>query len=62
MVAGEDHDFHFRTCREGPVAFLDVPTMLYQVGGSDRLSRHGHMGAEAARRAAAFLTPLVGAG
>lgn len=42
-VAGEDHDFHFRTCREGPVAFLDVASIQYQVGMPDRLSKHSLM-------------------
>jgi GT2 family glycosyltransferase len=37
--AGEDHDFHLRTCREGPVAFIDLPTMSYQRGLADRLTR-----------------------
>jgi GT2 family glycosyltransferase len=36
--SGEDYDFHFRTCREGPVAFLDAPTIQYQLGMDDRLT------------------------
>jgi len=40
-VSGEDHDFHLRTCREGPVAFIDLATIQYQRGMPDRLSRHG---------------------
>lgn len=39
-LAGEDHDFHFRICREGPVALLDVSSIQYQVGMPDRLSQH----------------------
>jgi len=39
-LAGEDHDFHFRVCREGPVALLDVSSIQYQVGMPDRLSQH----------------------
>jgi glycosyltransferase involved in cell wall biosynthesis len=39
--AGEDYDFHLRTCRFGPVAFIDLPTINYEVGGADALSRHG---------------------
>jgi glycosyltransferase involved in cell wall biosynthesis len=36
---GEDYDFHLRTCREGPVALLDVPCVRYRVaGGADQLS------------------------
>ncbi|WP_431281322.1 glycosyltransferase [Humitalea sp. 24SJ18S-53] len=37
--AGEDHDFHLRTCEAGPVGLFDAPTIQYQVGGQDRLSR-----------------------
>jgi glycosyltransferase involved in cell wall biosynthesis len=39
FATGEDYEFHFRTCREGPVAFIDVPTIQYQVGMADRLTR-----------------------
>jgi hypothetical protein len=39
--AGEDYDFHLRTCKFGPVAFLDFPTINYEVGGADALSRYG---------------------
>lgn len=38
-VAGEDYDFHLRTCREGPVAFADVVSIRYQLGMSDRITR-----------------------
>lgn len=41
-LAGEDYDFHLRTCREGPVAFLDLPAIQYQVDGADRLSRFSY--------------------
>ena len=37
--AGEDYDFHLRTCREGPVAFADLATIHYQRGMPDRLTR-----------------------
>jgi glycosyltransferase involved in cell wall biosynthesis len=37
-VAGEDFDFFLRVCREGPVAFSDVPTVIYQVGEADQLT------------------------
>ena len=40
LIAGEDYDFHLRTCRSGPVAFIDVPTIQYQIGFADRLSQH----------------------
>jgi GT2 family glycosyltransferase len=42
-LAGEDHDFHFRVCREGPVALLDVSSIQYQLGMPDRLSQHKMM-------------------
>ena len=37
--AGEDYPFHLRTCRAGPVAFADIPTICYQRGTPDRLTR-----------------------
>jgi glycosyltransferase involved in cell wall biosynthesis len=42
-VAGEDFDFFLRVCREGPVAFSDVPTVLYQVGEADQLTHSSKM-------------------
>jgi GT2 family glycosyltransferase len=36
---GEDYDFHLRTCREGPVAFVDIVSIRYQLGLADRLTR-----------------------
>jgi hypothetical protein len=39
FATGEDYEFHFRTCREGPVAFLDAPTIQYQIGMADRLTQ-----------------------
>jgi glycosyltransferase involved in cell wall biosynthesis len=36
--SGEDYDFHLRTCREGPVAFIDVSSISYQVGMPDQLT------------------------
>lgn len=38
-VSGEDYDFHLRTCRAGPVAFLDAATIRYQVDSADQLTR-----------------------
>jgi glycosyltransferase involved in cell wall biosynthesis len=38
QVSGEDFDFYLRTCREGPVAFTDLATMVYQTGLPDRLT------------------------
>jgi glycosyltransferase involved in cell wall biosynthesis len=37
-VAGEDFDFFLRVCREGPVAFADVPTVSYRIGHPDQLT------------------------
>jgi glycosyltransferase involved in cell wall biosynthesis len=37
--AGEDHEFHLATCRGGRVAYADVPTILYEVGADDALTR-----------------------
>jgi len=40
--AGEDYDLHLRTCREGPVAFLNVSSIRYQIGASDALTNPSH--------------------
>ena len=34
--AGEDYEFHLRTCRQGPVGYLDVSSITYQRGRSDQ--------------------------
>jgi glycosyltransferase involved in cell wall biosynthesis len=36
--AGEDYDFHLRTCREGVVAFADVVSIRYVMGLPDQLT------------------------
>ena len=36
---GEDHEFHLATCRAGRVAYADLPTILYEVGAEDALTR-----------------------
>lgn len=36
---GEDYPFHLRTCRLGPVGYLDVASIRYQRGFPDRLTR-----------------------
>ena len=41
--SGEDYDFHFRTCRVGKVAYLDVPSIRYQVGAADQLTEKKYM-------------------
>ncbi|HEY3704759.1 MAG TPA: glycosyltransferase family 2 protein [Terracidiphilus sp.] len=40
LLSGEDYDFHFRTCKWGKVCFVDVPSTMYQVDSSDRLSHY----------------------
>jgi glycosyltransferase involved in cell wall biosynthesis len=35
---GEDYDFHLRTCREGPVGFIDLSSAEYRIGMPDRLT------------------------
>ena len=35
---GEDYEFHVRICSHGPVALLDVPSMLYRIGAADQLT------------------------
>jgi hypothetical protein len=41
---GEDYDFHLRTCREGPVALLDAPSIRYRMaGGADQLTSPAHV-------------------
>ncbi len=42
-VAGEDYDFHLRTCKAGPVGFIDLPTIQYQRGMPDRLGEYSVM-------------------
>lgn len=44
--SGEDYDFHLRTCREGPVAFVSLATIQYQRGMADRLTRYSGMVAD----------------
>ncbi len=34
--AGEDYEFHLRTCRAGPVGYLDVASIRYQRGRIDQ--------------------------
>lgn len=42
-VSGEDYDFHLRTCKQGPVAFLDLPTIRYRVDLPDALTKPANM-------------------
>lgn len=36
--AGEDYDFHLRTCHKGFVAFADVSSIYYRVGWHDQIT------------------------
>jgi glycosyltransferase involved in cell wall biosynthesis len=36
--SGEDYDFHIRTCREGPVGFVECSTIRYRRGAEDQLT------------------------
>jgi GT2 family glycosyltransferase len=56
--AGEDFDFHLRTCQKGPVAFADVASVRYQVGGADQLTRPEY-GIHIARNFLRTIEPLV---
>ena len=40
--AGEDYEYHLRTCSHGPVAFLDVPSMIYRIGAEDQITAPHH--------------------
>jgi glycosyltransferase involved in cell wall biosynthesis len=51
--SGEDYEFHLRTCKAGPVAFLDAPTIKYRVESADALTVTNRIGV-----AEAFLTTL----
>lgn len=41
--SGEDYDYHFRTCRVGEVAYMDVPSIHYRVGADDQLTEHRYL-------------------
>lgn len=38
LRCGEDYVYHLTTCRLGPVAFLDAPTILYRIGCDDQIT------------------------
>ncbi|WP_207478027.1 glycosyltransferase family 2 protein [Arenibaculum pallidiluteum] len=52
-VAGEDYEYHLRTTREGPVAYVDLPTIEYQTGVPGAISHRSRA------MAAAFLGTLT---
>jgi GT2 family glycosyltransferase len=57
-VSGEDYDFHLRTCREGPVGFVDVASIQYQTGMPDRLTHKAYR-AQAALNCLATVLPVL---
>lgn len=36
--AGEDYEFHLRTCWHGPVGYIDAPSIQYRIGHADQLT------------------------
>lgn len=44
LKSGEDYDYHFRTCRIGDVAFIDIPSINYCIGASDQLTNNAYLG------------------
>jgi glycosyltransferase involved in cell wall biosynthesis len=40
--SGEDYEYHLRTCRLGPVGYLDVASIRYQRGRSDQATVPGN--------------------
>jgi glycosyltransferase involved in cell wall biosynthesis len=43
VKSGEDYEFHLRTCRAGPVAYLDASSIHYRVGAADQLTADKYM-------------------
>ncbi len=58
LYSGEDYDFHLRTCRAGPVAFADVPSIQYRVGMADQLTRP-ELSAHIARNFLNTILPII---
>ncbi len=58
--SGEDFDFHLRTCRAGPVAFVDVPSIQYQIGRGDQLT-HPRYGIDLAKNFLKTIAPVLAA-
>jgi glycosyltransferase involved in cell wall biosynthesis len=56
--SGEDYDFHLRTCREGPVAYLDAVAIRYLTGASDQLTARGYE-IDMAKNFLATITPVL---
>jgi GT2 family glycosyltransferase len=58
LNAGEDHNFHVRTCREGPVGYLDVSSIYYERGLTDHLANPKN-GIFMARHYLATIAPII---
>jgi GT2 family glycosyltransferase len=56
--AGEDYDFHLRTCLAGEVAFVDVSSIQYQVGGADQATQPAYS-IHMARNKMQTITPII---
>lgn len=58
LLSGEDYDFHLRTCREGPVAYLDIPSIRYRRGSADQLTEPG-LGLQRAKNFLQTIAPVI---
>lgn len=58
LRSGEDYDFHLRTCREGPVAYLDAVSVRYMWGAADQLTTPKHR-IDQARNFLKTITPII---
>jgi glycosyltransferase involved in cell wall biosynthesis len=56
--SGEDYDFHLRTCRAGPVAFVDVVSIKYLKGRADQLTQSDYT-IHRARNFLRTITPIL---
>jgi GT2 family glycosyltransferase len=60
MLCGEDHHYHMKCARAGPVALLDVPAVLYRQGAADQLT-NGPLRLEDAENHLRTLLPAIAA-
>ncbi len=56
--SGGDFDFHLRTCRVGPVAFVNAATIQYRIGDADQLTSPQNS-IHSARNFLATIRPLI---
>lgn len=54
----EDHDYHLRSCRVGPVALFDAPSTRYRVGAQDQLT-HPIYGLQFAQNLLSTILPVI---